>query len=116
MDEIVAALPEVIEPDSSTIIKGSINLAPVIEVIQLNSTHNYVYSGSLTTPPCDEGVIFIIPNKTFPLSIEQFIWMKKVIKFNSRYTQNAPGKENLLLLPRKCVKSKNHNAKLFDVQ
>ena len=116
MDEIVAALPEVVEPDTSTRINGSINLAPIIEVMQHNSTHNYVYQGSLTTPPCDEGVTFIITNQTFPLSIKQFIEMKKVIKFNSRYTQNIPGDENLLLLPRKCINSENHDEKLFSVQ
>ena len=113
IDKIVNTLP--IEPDKNTTINGFINLAPVIQVMQHNSTDNYVYQGSLTTPPCDEGVTFIIANQLFPITIEQFISIKHVIKFNSRYTQNTPGKENLLLLPRTCIKPKN-SLKSFNVQ
>src|SRR5215471_3806060 len=98
MDLIVATLPQVTKPDTETRINGTINLGPVIQVIQHNSTKNFVYNGSLTAPPCDEGVIFIIPNATFPVSMTQFVDMKKVMKFNSRYIQNRPGEINLLQL------------------
>lgn len=56
----------------------------------------YHYTGSLTTPPCTEGVAWYISSKPLPLSVQSYNALKKVIKFNSRYTQNSPGKGNLL--------------------
>ncbi|KAI6783859.1 uncharacterized protein J7T54_001735 [Emericellopsis cladophorae] len=56
----------------------------------------YRYSGSLTTPPCDEGVKFNVVANPIYIDVKTFRNTKKVIKFNSRYTQNAPGEVNLL--------------------
>lgn len=111
-DKIVGELSKVVEPGKNTTINGIIDLTPVTQVIQNIQTKNFVYSGSLTTPPCSEGVTFIIPNLTFPLSINQFISLKKVIKFNSRYTQNKPGQQNLLRLPNECPLPENQDMKL----
>ncbi|KAG9257300.1 carbonate dehydratase [Emericellopsis atlantica] len=56
----------------------------------------YHYSGSLTTPPCDEGVKFNVVANPVYIDVKTFRNTKKVVKFNSRYTQNAPGEVNLL--------------------
>ncbi|PTB40182.1 hypothetical protein M441DRAFT_28045 [Trichoderma asperellum CBS 433.97] len=62
----------------------------------LTSNAIYTYSGSLTTPPCTEGVTWYISSQ--PLQIDQVTYgrVKEVIKFNARYTQNKLGGVNLL--------------------
>jgi carbonic anhydrase len=60
-------------------------------------THGvYYYSGSLTTPPCTEGVAWYISTEPLPLNVQSYNAVKKVLKFNARYTQNALGQPNLL--------------------
>ncbi|RFU82100.1 carbonate dehydratase [Trichoderma arundinaceum] len=56
----------------------------------------FTYSGSLTTPPCTEGVTWYI--SSLPLQIDELTYdrVKEVVKFNSRYTQNKLGEVNLL--------------------
>ncbi|KAH0544377.1 hypothetical protein FGG08_001518 [Glutinoglossum americanum] len=54
------------------------------------------YTGSLTTPPCKEGLTFLVTTRPLLLDVKTYNSAKKVIKFNSRYTQNDLGQENLL--------------------
>jgi carbonic anhydrase len=81
-----------------------------------SSNRFYRYRGSLTTPPCTPSVTFLIPNTTLPLDVTTYNLAKKVMKFNSRYTQNKPYDPNLLILassalaspkPKPTGKSKN---------
>ncbi|KAJ5233499.1 uncharacterized protein N7469_005265 [Penicillium citrinum] len=62
----------------------------------LESNPVYQYSGSLTTPPCTEGVSWFVSSKPLALSTKMFNAIKHVLKFNARYTQNALGEKNLL--------------------
>lgn len=54
------------------------------------------YTGSLTTPPCSENVLWVISTK--PLHIDQGTYdrVRGVLGFNARYTQNTLGGTNLL--------------------
>ena len=54
------------------------------------------YEGSLTTPSCDEGVSWNVVENPLFISSTTYRQIKSVIKFNSRYTQNAPGEVNLV--------------------
>lgn len=65
---------------------------------QLERSRLYDYSGSLTTPPCSEGVRWLVAENTLPLNVATYNAIKSVVKFNSRYTQNDPGEPNLLEL------------------
>ncbi|KAF8473198.1 alpha carbonic anhydrase [Kalaharituber pfeilii] len=71
-----------------------INFRSIMSVVQKSSI--YTYSGSLTTPPCDEAVTWYVVQDSLPMSIAQFQAWKRVMKFNSRVAQNIPGRQNLI--------------------
>jgi len=55
----------------------------------------------LTTPPCTEDVSWYVVEETLAITAQQYNKMKKIMKFNSRFTQNdyrSPPRENLLAL------------------
>jgi carbonic anhydrase len=54
------------------------------------------YSGSLTTPPCHEGIAWNLSCRPLTVSVETYQRVKDVVKFNARFTQNTPGEINLL--------------------
>jgi len=45
------------------------------------------YEGSLTTPPCSEGVNWIVSNKVLTISLEQLLAFQHVMPFNARPTR-----------------------------
>ena len=61
-----------------------------------HSTTVYQYDGSLTTPPCTEGIAWNVVKEPIYVDVLTFRMAKAVMKFNSRYTQNKPGQINLL--------------------
>ena len=63
---------------------------------QLANTVVYQYPGSLTVPPCSEGVTWSLAKAPIFINVETFKRVKSVLKFNSRYTQNTPGGINLI--------------------
>jgi hypothetical protein len=59
--------------------------------------HNvYTYNGSLTIPPCSEGINWLISAEPLLIDVKTYNRVKKIVKFNSRYTQNTLGQTNLL--------------------
>lgn len=50
------------------------------------------YSGSLTTPPCSEGVLWVVMKQAIPLSKEQIADFGKIYKNNVRPVQPANGR------------------------
>lgn len=99
MDTIVAGLSRIQTAGTNTTI-GAIDLSPVTEALAHPSENSYGYTGSLTQPPCTEGVAWVIPVQTFPITVQQFNALKCVLKFNSRYTQNILGDGNLLQIAK----------------
>ncbi|RIB11707.1 alpha carbonic anhydrase [Gigaspora rosea] len=65
----------------------NINLKQIFRGIN-NIQKPYSYTGSLTTPPCTEGVLWWINDKHIqPISPHQRIKLRDAIGFNSRFTQ-----------------------------
>jgi carbonic anhydrase len=56
----------------------------------------YTYMGSFTTPPCTGGVRWAVAKERLPVDVVSWYAFKKVLKFNARYVQNTPDKDNLI--------------------
>ncbi|KAG0229113.1 hypothetical protein BGW42_001779 [Actinomortierella wolfii] len=52
------------------------------------------YAGSLTTPPCTEGVAWNVIKKPLRLGLKQFDALVDIEGFNSRFIQGRPGKSH----------------------
>ncbi|KAL0063190.1 hypothetical protein AAF712_009888 [Marasmius tenuissimus] len=87
---------EDVEKPGSIAPTGALDLSEIATAFECQDKFHYV--GSLTTPPCTEGINFVVLKEPFSLNVKTYNAMKKIMKFNSRYTQNAPGRENLLEL------------------
>ena len=70
-------------------------MSEVVNALKANSFQ--AYSGSLTTPPCSEGVSWHVSNARLAVSPATFAKARDVIGFNSRFPQNNPGQPNLLM-------------------
>lgn len=95
-DAIAAALSNVDEIPEA----GDITNTAALDFSDLQShisnSDAFTYAGSLTTLPCDEGISFNVVADPIFVDVATFRAVKSVVKFNSRYTQNAPGEVNLL--------------------
>lgn len=67
-------------------------------VTAINGQSLLAYTGSLTTPPCAEGLKFFVTTQQLPLDVATFNKVKAVVGFNARFTQNTSGSPNLLAL------------------
>ncbi|TFL02089.1 alpha carbonic anhydrase [Pterulicium gracile] len=85
---------ETIAVPGTTTETGSLDFDELESIINTASFRTYV--GSLTTPPCKQGVRFLIKDGTLPINVATYKRIKSIIKFNARYTQNALGQNNLL--------------------
>ncbi|ODH45608.1 hypothetical protein GX48_08314 [Paracoccidioides brasiliensis] len=62
------------------------NISDVVSMV--NQTSVFSYIGSLTTPPCTEGVAFYILTQPLPIYIGDFNVLKAVLGYNSRFLQS----------------------------
>ncbi|KAJ3012110.1 UNVERIFIED_CONTAM: hypothetical protein HDU68_001365 [Siphonaria sp. JEL0065] len=68
-----------------------LNMTPIIKAI--GESEFFSYTGSLTTPPCTEGVLWLVAREPLQISQDQLEKITKVMPFNSRTTQSnkSPG-------------------------
>lgn len=92
-DSVFAQIGAVREPGAYAYI-GSWDFSEITDHLDRNPPAQY--SGSLTTPPCSEGVSWYVCTQPLPLSVNSYNAVKKLLKFNSRYKQNTLGSVNLL--------------------
>ncbi|KAK7007873.1 carbonic anhydrase [Favolaschia claudopus] len=93
LTSVIENLDKIKEPGTRTN-TGKLDFAPLIDAIQKGPL--FQYTGSLTTPPCAEGLTFLVLEKPLPINVKTFNALKSVIKFNARYSQNKLGETNLL--------------------
>ncbi|BAT85218.1 Alpha carbonic anhydrase [Vigna angularis] len=78
-------------------------------IIKFGSRKYYRYVGSLTTPPCTEGVVWTIVKKVRTVSREQLRALKGALHHgyddNARPTQNVNGREVWLYRPKENAKT-----------
>jgi len=75
--------------------KGEAAAAPVaIDMNQLlpEDRRYYTYMGSLTTPPCSEGVLWMVMKKPVPLSPDQINIFARLYPMNARPIQRVAGR------------------------
>ncbi len=72
--------------------KGSINMFPDVgALLPQNNNSVYIYDGSLTTPPCDEGVKWIVFAEPILLSKKQIETYRQLFSENGHpYNTNRP--------------------------
>lgn len=91
---IAPHLSAITEPGSRTPIESGVDFSGVTSVIA--SSNIFQYSGSLTTPPCSEGVTFLAVETPLKISVPDYNAIKKIVKYNSRLSQNTLGNDNII--------------------
>jgi carbonic anhydrase len=97
---VIVNLSKVSKPGTVTE-TGALHFKELIKAVETHPL--FQYSGSLTTPPCKEGVTFLVMEEPMALNVRTYNNLKAIIKFNARYSQNAPGEANLLDIAAKLA-------------
>ena len=66
-----------------------------VDALLPEDRRTFRYPGSLTTPPCSEGVKWLLMKTSVEVSSAQVQVLKDVVGYNARYTQPLRGREVL---------------------
>ncbi|KAG9189683.1 hypothetical protein G6011_06551 [Alternaria panax] len=96
IQSLSSSLPAIATPGTKTPIADGIDFTDVISTLKTSDIQTY--SGSLTTPPCAEGVTFLVVKDPLPVNVDDFNAIKKIVKFNSRFIQNTLSQANIIAI------------------
>ncbi|KAJ3076626.1 hypothetical protein HDU98_001635 [Podochytrium sp. JEL0797] len=65
---------------------SSLDMSPIISALENASFFSYI--GSLSMPPCTEGVLWLVAREPLEISVDQLTALMNVMPFNSRPTQD----------------------------
>lgn len=86
-DAIWAAMPQ--KPDTAEVADKPFSANSLLP----RSLATFRYPGSLTTPPCSEGVSWLLMKTPITIAQAQVQQFRKLFEFNSRYTQPLNGRD-----------------------
>lgn len=112
LETVFSQLAEVQEAGSSTTVSsvcragenGLLSIAQIPSLdfseflSQASAQSFFRYTGSLTTPPCSEGVEWYVASQPIPLSAATYLALKATTKTNNRFSQNVPLQPNVLTI------------------
>lgn len=93
LETVLTLAPSIAQTGSTTNIPN-LDMAEVVSQLSAGSFQSYM--GSLTTPPCSEGVQWLVSTQKLSVKASTFVGVRDVVGFNSRFVQNAPGQPNVL--------------------
>ena len=93
---LVDALPA--KEGETAHVSGELNVAGMLPV-NPDAVERWSYDGSLTTPPCSEGVRWTVFNEPIELSKEQIAAFTAAYDHNNRPLQPLNGRDLLLVTP-----------------
>ncbi|KAJ0161734.1 Alpha carbonic anhydrase 8 [Colletotrichum tanaceti] len=104
LETVFSSLDAIKEPGTVTK-TGALNMQEVVSLLSAGSFQSYM--GSLTTPPCSEGVQWLVSTQRLLVQPQTFTAVRDVIGFNARFPQNTLGQENILQVAQKSSASAN---------
>ncbi|KAB5583213.1 alpha carbonic anhydrase [Coniochaeta sp. 2T2.1] len=95
LETVFAKVGEIATPGTS-VKTGPLAMTEIVNTVLTGSFQSY--AGSLTTPPCSEGVRWLVATQKLQIQTSTFEQVRSVIGFNSRFPQNKPGEPNVIQL------------------
>ncbi|CAI0654561.1 unnamed protein product, partial [Colletotrichum noveboracense] len=99
---VFSSLDAIKEPGTVTK-TGALDMQEVVTLLSAGQFQSYM--GSLTTPPCSEGVQWLVSTQRLMVQPQTFNAVRDVIGFNARFPQNTLGQDNILQVAQKTVAS-----------
>lgn len=94
LDELISQVSAIPMPGNTTQIP-KLDLTSMVRY--LKNIKYFKYQGSLTTPPCTEGITFLLGAEPWPLQLVVYNVLKDVEDSNSRHIQGPLGEENVIV-------------------
>ncbi|KAK1656258.1 alpha carbonic anhydrase [Colletotrichum phormii] len=104
LETVFSSLDAIKEPGTVTK-TGALDMQEVVTLLSAGSFQSYM--GSLTTPPCSEGVQWLVSTQRLMVQPQTFTAVRDVIGFNARFPQNTLGQANIIQVAQQSLATAN---------